>query len=59
MSKSAQDKMRRKKKEEKERSHKEHQEVRDLEEKEENPWARLQLNELEKITTESEDEHLS
>ena len=51
--------MRRKKKEEKERSHKEHQEVRDLEEKEENPWARLQLNELEKITTESEDEHLS
>ncbi|KFR17617.1 Protein FAM179B, partial [Opisthocomus hoazin] len=54
MSKSAQDKMRRKKKEEKERSHKEHQEVRDLEEKEENPWARLQLNELEKITTENE-----
>ncbi|XP_064317278.1 TOG array regulator of axonemal microtubules protein 1 [Phalacrocorax carbo] len=52
MSKSAQDKMRRKKKDEKERSHEEHQEVTDLEEKEENPWERLKLNEPEKMTTE-------
>ncbi|XP_009288193.1 PREDICTED: crescerin-1 [Aptenodytes forsteri] len=52
MSKSAQDKMRRKKKDEKEHSHKEYQEVKDLEEKEENPWERLKLNEPEKMTTE-------
>ncbi|XP_072722013.1 TOG array regulator of axonemal microtubules protein 1 isoform X1 [Ciconia boyciana] len=52
MSKSAQDKMMRKKKDEKEHSHKEHQEVKDLEEKEENPWERLKLNESEKMTTE-------
>ncbi|NXT51141.1 TGRM1 protein, partial [Pluvianellus socialis] len=49
MSKSAQDKMRRKKREEKD-----HQEVKDLEEKEEYPWERLKLNEPEKITTENE-----
>lgn len=55
MSKSAQDKMRRKKKDEKEHSHKERQEVKDVEEKEENPWERLKLNEPEKMTTESED----
>ena len=55
LSKSAQDKMRRKKKEEKERNHKEHQEVKDLEGKEENPWERVKLNEPEKIATESED----
>ncbi|KFM02104.1 Protein FAM179B, partial [Aptenodytes forsteri] len=54
MSKSAQDKMRRKKKDEKEHSHKEYQEVKDLEEKEENPWERLKLNEPEKMTTENE-----
>ncbi|KFQ58591.1 Protein FAM179B, partial [Pelecanus crispus] len=54
MSKSAQDKMKRKKKDEKERSREEHQEVKDLEEKEENPWERLKLNELEKMTTENE-----
>ncbi|XP_075006759.1 TOG array regulator of axonemal microtubules protein 1 [Calonectris borealis] len=52
MSKSAQDKMRRKKKDEKEHSLKEHQEVKDLEEKEENPWERLKLNEPEKMTPE-------
>ncbi|XP_068272650.1 TOG array regulator of axonemal microtubules protein 1 isoform X2 [Nyctibius grandis] len=50
MSKSAQDKMRRKKKEE--HNPKEHQEVKDLEEKEEYPWERLKLNEPEKMTTE-------
>lgn len=55
MAKSAQDKVRRKKKEEKEHNHKEHQEVKDLEEKEENPWERLKLNEAEKVTPESED----
>ncbi|KAM6311302.1 LOW QUALITY PROTEIN: TOG array regulator of axonemal microtubules protein 1 [Aegotheles albertisi] len=53
MSKSAQDKLRRRKREEKEHNHKEHQEVKDLEEKEENPWERLKLNELEKMTTET------
>ncbi|XP_074721081.1 TOG array regulator of axonemal microtubules protein 1 [Strix uralensis] len=47
MSKSAQDKMRRKKKEQKE-----HQEVKDLEGKEENPWERLKLNEPENMATE-------
>uniref|UniRef100_A0A8C0FD67 TOG array regulator of axonemal microtubules 1 n=1 Tax=Bubo bubo TaxID=30461 RepID=A0A8C0FD67_BUBBB len=52
MSKSAQDKMRRKKKEQKER--KEHQEVKDLEGKEENPWERLKLNEPENMATENE-----
>ncbi|XP_031458201.1 TOG array regulator of axonemal microtubules protein 1 [Phasianus colchicus] len=45
MSKSAQDKMRQKKKERKEQSHKEYQEVKDLEEKEKSPWERLNLNE--------------
>lgn len=55
MSKSAQDKIRQKKKEEKEHNHKEHQEVKDLEGKEENPWERLKLNVPEKMTTESED----
>ncbi|KFV09624.1 Protein FAM179B, partial [Tauraco erythrolophus] len=54
MSKSARDKIRRKKREEKEQAHKEHQEVKDLEEKGENPWERLQLNEPEKTTTENE-----
>ncbi|XP_061854816.1 TOG array regulator of axonemal microtubules protein 1 [Colius striatus] len=52
MSKSAQDKMRRKRQEEKEQSHKEHQEVKDLEGKQENPWESLKLNEPEKMTTE-------
>ncbi|KAM9290386.1 TOG array regulator of axonemal microtubules protein 1 isoform 2-T2 [Cariama cristata] len=51
MSKSAQDKIRQKKKG-KEHTHEEHQEVKDLKGKEENPWERLQLNEWEKMTTE-------
>ncbi|XP_040557773.1 TOG array regulator of axonemal microtubules protein 1 isoform X4 [Gallus gallus] len=50
MSKSAQDKMRQKKRERKEQSHKEHQEVKDLEEKEKSPWERLNLNEPESTT---------
>ncbi|XP_009696337.1 PREDICTED: protein FAM179B [Cariama cristata] len=53
MSKSAQDKIRQKKKG-KEHTHEEHQEVKDLKGKEENPWERLQLNEWEKMTTENE-----
>ncbi|XP_035183499.1 TOG array regulator of axonemal microtubules protein 1 [Oxyura jamaicensis] len=48
LSKSAQDKMRQKKKEGKEQNHKEYQEVKDLEENEEKPWERLKLNEPEK-----------
>ncbi|XP_040456466.1 TOG array regulator of axonemal microtubules protein 1 isoform X1 [Falco naumanni] len=52
MSKSAQDKMRWKKKEEKEHNHKEHQEVKDFEKKEENPWGSIKLNEPEQMTTE-------
>ncbi|XP_021257112.1 TOG array regulator of axonemal microtubules protein 1 isoform X2 [Numida meleagris] len=51
MSKSAQDKMRQKKKERKEQSHKEYQEVKDLDEKEKSPWERLNLNEPENTTT--------
>uniref|UniRef100_A0A8C4UMB6 TOG array regulator of axonemal microtubules 1 n=1 Tax=Falco tinnunculus TaxID=100819 RepID=A0A8C4UMB6_FALTI len=54
MSKSAQDKMRWKKKEEKEHNHKEHQEVKDFEKKEENPWGSIKLNEPEQMTTENE-----
>uniref|UniRef100_A0A8B9NJW9 TOG array regulator of axonemal microtubules 1 n=1 Tax=Accipiter nisus TaxID=211598 RepID=A0A8B9NJW9_9AVES len=54
MSKSAQDKIRQKKKEEKEHNHKEYQEVKDLEGKEENPWERLKLKVPEKMTTENE-----
>jgi len=54
MSKSAQDKMRQKKRERKEQSHKEHQEVKDLEEKEKSPWERLNLNEPESTTADSE-----
>lgn len=54
MSKSAQDKMRQKKKERKEQSHKEYQEVKDLEEKEKNPWERLNLNEPKSTTADSE-----
>ncbi|XP_035756332.1 TOG array regulator of axonemal microtubules protein 1 [Egretta garzetta] len=50
MSKSAQDKLRQKRKDEHGRE--EHQEVKDLEEKEEDPWERLKLNEPEKMTTE-------
>ncbi|KFP21020.1 Protein FAM179B, partial [Egretta garzetta] len=52
MSKSAQDKLRQKRKDEHGRE--EHQEVKDLEEKEEDPWERLKLNEPEKMTTENE-----
>ncbi|NXT27477.1 TGRM1 protein, partial [Syrrhaptes paradoxus] len=55
MSKSAQDKIRRKKKEEKEQNHKEYQEAKDLQEKEENSWESFKLNELEKVRRESED----
>ncbi|XP_043371890.1 TOG array regulator of axonemal microtubules protein 1 [Dermochelys coriacea] len=53
ISKSAQDKMRQKKKEEKEQSHKEHQEVNDVGKKERNPWERLRHSEPEKMATES------
>ncbi|KAJ7410504.1 Protein FAM179B [Pitangus sulphuratus] len=59
MSKSAQDKLRRKRKEEKkELNHKEHQEGKDLEGKEEIPWEglRLSMSEPERLTAESEDE---
>ncbi|KAM6130895.1 TOG array regulator of axonemal microtubules protein 1 [Pterocles gutturalis] len=52
MSKSAQDKIRRKKKEEKEQNHKEYQEAKDLEEKEENSWESFKLNESEKVRRE-------
>ncbi|XP_015721389.1 TOG array regulator of axonemal microtubules protein 1 isoform X2 [Coturnix japonica] len=51
MSKSAQDKMRQKKKERREQSHKEYQEVKDLEEKERSPSERLNLNEPENAAT--------
>ncbi|XP_072194761.1 TOG array regulator of axonemal microtubules protein 1 isoform X2 [Excalfactoria chinensis] len=51
MSKSAQDKMRQKKKERREQSHKEYQEVKGLEEKERSPWERLNLNEPESAAT--------
>uniref|UniRef100_A0A8C3KZ58 TOG array regulator of axonemal microtubules 1 n=1 Tax=Chrysolophus pictus TaxID=9089 RepID=A0A8C3KZ58_CHRPC len=54
MSKSAQDKMRQKKKERKEQSHKEYQEVKDLEEKEKSPWERLNLNEPKSPTADNE-----
>uniref|UniRef100_A0A8C9EJ36 TOG array regulator of axonemal microtubules 1 n=1 Tax=Pavo cristatus TaxID=9049 RepID=A0A8C9EJ36_PAVCR len=54
MSKSAQDKMRQKKKERKEQSHKEYQEVKDLEEKERSPWERLNLNEPESTAADNE-----
>lgn len=54
MSKSAQDKMRQKKKERKEQSHKEYQEVKDLEEKEKSPRERLNLNEPKSTTADSE-----
>ncbi|KFR05859.1 Protein FAM179B, partial [Nipponia nippon] len=54
LSKSAQDKMRRKRKDEKEDSQEEHQEVKDLEEKEEDRRERLKLNEPENMTTENE-----
>ncbi|KFO99655.1 Protein FAM179B, partial [Calypte anna] len=52
MSKSAQEKVRRRKKEE--HNHRGHQEVRDLAEEEENHWERLKVNEPEKMTTENE-----
>uniref|UniRef100_A0A8C2TJZ1 TOG array regulator of axonemal microtubules 1 n=1 Tax=Coturnix japonica TaxID=93934 RepID=A0A8C2TJZ1_COTJA len=54
MSKSAQDKMRQKKKERREQSHKEYQEVKDLEEKERSPSERLNLNEPENAATDNE-----
>ncbi|KFW76152.1 Protein FAM179B, partial [Manacus vitellinus] len=56
MSKSAQDKLRRKRKEEKELNHKEHQEGKDLEGKEEIPWEglRLSMSEPERLTAEKE-----
>ncbi|OXB56809.1 hypothetical protein ASZ78_014384 [Callipepla squamata] len=54
MSKSAQDKMRQKKKERKEQSRKEYQEGKCLEEKGRSPWERLNLNEVENATTDSE-----
>lgn len=61
LSKSAQEKLRRKRKEDKEHNHKEQQEVKDLEGKEEKPWERIRLSmsEPEKLTAESEDEGLS
>lgn len=61
LSKSAQEKLRRRRKEDKEYSHKEQQEGKDLEGKEEFPWERIRLSmsEPEKLTAESEDEGLS
>ncbi|KAF2982522.1 hypothetical protein EK904_011219 [Melospiza melodia maxima] len=58
LSKSAQEKLRRRRKEDKEHNHKEHQEGKDLEGKEEFPWERIRLSmsEPEKLTAESEDE---
>lgn len=53
MSKSAQDKMRQKKKEEKEQNHREHQEMKELEEKEQNPWEQLKHSGPEKMASES------
>ncbi|RLV98281.1 hypothetical protein DV515_00010984 [Chloebia gouldiae] len=58
LSKSAQEKLRRKRKEDKEHNHKEQQEGKDMEGKEEFPWERIRLSmsEPEKLTAESEDE---
>ncbi|XP_059579399.1 TOG array regulator of axonemal microtubules protein 1 isoform X2 [Alligator mississippiensis] len=53
MSKSAQDKMRQKKKEEKEQNHREHQEMKELEEKEQNPWEQLKHSGPEKMASEN------
>ncbi|XP_063015638.1 TOG array regulator of axonemal microtubules protein 1 isoform X2 [Melospiza melodia melodia] len=54
LSKSAQEKLRRRRKEDKEHNHKEHQEGKDLEGKEEFPWERIRLSmsEPEKLTAE-------
>ncbi|XP_050831476.1 TOG array regulator of axonemal microtubules protein 1 isoform X2 [Serinus canaria] len=54
LSKSAQEKLRRRRKEDKEHSHKEQQEGKDLEGKEEFPWERIRLSmsEPEKLTAE-------
>uniref|UniRef100_A0A8D0GG83 TOG array regulator of axonemal microtubules 1 n=1 Tax=Sphenodon punctatus TaxID=8508 RepID=A0A8D0GG83_SPHPU len=54
LSKSARDKMRRKRKEEKEQNKREHHEVEDLERKEQNSWERLRYSEPEKMAAESE-----
>lgn len=61
LSKSAQEKLRRKRKEDKEHNHKEQQEGKALEGKEEFPWERIRLSmsEPEKLTAESEDGGLS
>ncbi|XP_064278828.1 TOG array regulator of axonemal microtubules protein 1 isoform X2 [Passer domesticus] len=61
LSKSAQEKLRRRRKEDKEHNHKEQQEGKDLEGKEEFPWERIRLSmsEPEKLTAESEDEGFS
>lgn len=61
LSKSAQEKLRRKRKEDKEHNHKEQQEGKDVEGKEEFPWERIRLSmsEPEKLTAESKDEGLS
>ncbi|KAM7024447.1 TOG array regulator of axonemal microtubules protein 1 [Acridotheres tristis] len=58
LSKSAQEKLRRKRKEDKEQNHKEQQESKALGGKEEFPWERIRLSmsEPEKLTAESEDE---
>ncbi|KFO76429.1 Protein FAM179B, partial [Cuculus canorus] len=53
MSKSALEKVRRKRGEEKEPNHNDNPEVKEHKEKEENPWERLQLNEPEKTATEN------
>ncbi|XP_053924161.1 TOG array regulator of axonemal microtubules protein 1 [Cuculus canorus] len=55
MSKSALEKVRRKRGEEKEPNHNDNPEVKEHKEKEENPWERLQLNEPEKTATEKLD----
>ncbi|XP_030805925.1 TOG array regulator of axonemal microtubules protein 1 [Camarhynchus parvulus] len=54
LSKSAQEKLRRRRKEDKEHNHKEQQEAKDLEGKEEFPWERIRLSmsEPEKLTAE-------
>nr|XP_031360746.1 TOG array regulator of axonemal microtubules protein 1-like [Lonchura striata domestica] len=54
LSKSAQEKLRRKRKEDKEHNHKEQQEGKDVEGKEEFPWERIRLSmsEPEKLTAE-------
>uniref|UniRef100_A0A8C5J2Y4 TOG array regulator of axonemal microtubules 1 n=1 Tax=Junco hyemalis TaxID=40217 RepID=A0A8C5J2Y4_JUNHY len=56
LSKSAQEKLRRRRKEDKEHNHKEQQEGKDLEGKEEFPWERIRLSmsEPEKLTAEKE-----